>query len=266
MLECVVNLSEGRDQGLLATLTEACGDDLLDLHTDPDHNRSVATLVGDTAPRVLTERAVEALDLSGHSGVHPRLGAVDVVPFVPLAGSDMADALAARDAFARWAADDLGVPCFLYGPERSLPEVRKRAFVDLVPDVGPREPHPRAGAICVGARDLLVAWNLWLEGIDLATTRAVAARVRTDSIRTLGLQTGRYTQVSVNLVEPLHTGPAVAFDAIVAELPATARVVRAELVGLAPRAVLDAIDQGRWEELDLDDSRTIEARLARRRP
>lgn len=259
-----MNLSEGRDQIRLEGITETAGRDLLDLHADPDHNRSVATLVGVHAPRTLVGWALHNLDLATHRGVHPRLGIVDVVPFVPLTGSDMESALAARDAFAHWAVEEFGIPCFLYGPERSLPEIRKRAFGDLLPDVGPRTPHPRAGAICVGARGVLVAWNLWIDGLDVAATRAIAGRVRTDSIRTLGLQVGRFTQVSVNLVDPLWTGPDAAYDAITSELPAHARIVRAELVGLAPRAMLDAIDPSRWEELDLDDSRTIEARLARR--
>ena len=258
-----MNLSEGRDPALLAGMAAAAGPRLLDLHSDPDHNRSVATMVGHDAPRTLAQWALQNLDLSAHRGVHPRLGTVDVVPFVPLDGSDMDSALSARDSFAHWAAEELGVPCFLYGPERSLPEVRKRAFVDLDPDVGPGSPHPRAGAMCVGARGFLVAWNLWIDGLDISETRALAARVRSGAIRTLGLQVGRLTQVSVNLVDPLRVGPDAAYDAITLALPAHARVVRAELVGLVPRAVLDAIDPGRWEELDLDDARTIEARLAR---
>jgi len=262
VLECVVNISEGRDPGLIEGLVATCGSSLLDLHTDADHNRSVATLVGTSAPRDLARWALANLDLGAHEGVHPRLGTIDVVPFVPLGDATMTDAIAARDSFARWAAAELGIPCFHYGPERSLPSVRRDAFRGLSPDAGPAVPHPRAGAICVGARGPLVAWNLWIDGIDLATTRTVASIVRTDTIRTLGLQTGHHTQVSVNLVDPMRAGPDMAHDAIVAALPPDARILRAELVGLVPRAVLARIDADRWEELDLDDSRTIEARLA----
>lgn len=265
MLECVVNVSEGRDTDLLSSLSGAAGPELLDVHTDPDHNRSVFTLVGTDAPRRLAMAAVSALDISRHEGVHPRLGVVDVVPFVPLAGSTMADALAARDEFARWAADELGVPCFLYGPDRTLPEVRRRAWRDLAPDVTPvgnDAPHPTAGAMCVGARNILVAWNVWLDA-DLDTAREIARRVRTGSIRTLGLQTGRYVQVSINLVDPLAHGPAEAWDAVAVEAQSLGTVVmRSELVGLVPRAVLDATEESRWEELDLSIDRTIEARLA----
>ena len=265
MLECVVNVSEGRDLGLLAGLSGPLGHDLLDVHTDPDHNRSVFTLVGTDAPRRLSKAAVDMLDITRHTGVHPRLGVVDVVPFVPLGESTMNEAISARNDFARWAADELGVPCFLYGPERSLPEIRRRAWNDLPPDVAPlncRSPHPTAGAICVGARDVLVAWNVWLD-TSLATAREIARRVRTASIRTLGMQTGGHVQVSINLVDPLVDGPAVAWDAITRESRDLGAVMlRSELVGLVPRAVLDAVDESRWEELDLSIDRTIEARLS----
>ena len=282
MLECVVNISEGRNSGLLDRWCSDLGPDVLDLHVDPDHNRSVFTLVGETAPRALARLAVAALDLGAHAGVHPRLGVVDVVPFVPLEGSTMHDACRARDGFATWAATELGVPCFLYGPlldgplvldgplgdngaERTLPDVRRRAWGDLSPDTGPARPHASAGAICVGARRPLVAYNVWLSRCDLATTRAIASVVRTTEMRTLGLQVGAFTQVSMNLVEPGVTGPMEAYDRVATEATRHGAVVeRAELVGLVPAAVLGAIPEGRWGQLDLSEDRTIEARLARR--
>ena len=119
MLECVVNISEGRDVPAIAAIARAAGPGLLDVHTDPDHHRSVLTLVGEDAPRAVTREAVARLDLRRHQGAHPRIGVVDVVPFVALAGSSAADALAARDRFAGWAAGELGLPCFRYGPERT---------------------------------------------------------------------------------------------------------------------------------------------------
>lgn len=148
MLECVVNVSEGADSSVLHALREAVRNDLLDVHSDAHHNRSVFTLVGEKAPRALTRVAVGLLSIATHDGVHPRLGVVDVVPFVPLSGSSMDDALAARQRFAQWAADELGLPSFLYGPERSLPTIRKNAWTPLFPDVGTREPHS-TGAQCV---------------------------------------------------------------------------------------------------------------------
>ena len=123
MLECVVNVSEGRREDRLGVLAAAAGADLLDVHRDGDHHRAVLTLVGTEAPRRVAAAAVAELDLRAHDGVHPRLGVVDVVPFVPLEPATMADAVAARDAFAAWAGGELGVPCFLYGEERSLPRI-----------------------------------------------------------------------------------------------------------------------------------------------
>lgn len=262
MLECVVNISEGRDAAALAALAAAAGDDLLDLHRDPDHHRAVLTLVGEDAPRAVAAEAVARLDLTGHDGVHPRLGVVDVVPFVALSGSGPSDALAARDAFARWFADACAVPSFLYGPERTLPDVRRHAFRDLVPDVGPAVPHPTAGATAVGAREVLVAYNAWLGEDDVAGARLVAAAVRGPELRALGLQVGDRVQVSMNLVAPDIVGPALAYDRVAAAAAERGLTVAgAELVGLLPRAVLDAAPRGRWTELDLADDRTIEARV-----
>lgn len=157
VLECVVNVSEGRDAKTIAAMSDAVGRSLLDVHSDPFHHRSVLTFAGPpdvvvAAARRLGLAAVDLLDLRRHSGVHPRLGVLDVVPFVPYGGGTMADAIGERDSYAAWLGNEIGVPCFCYGPERSLPEVRRRAFVDLEPDYGPLEPHPTAGATCVGAR------------------------------------------------------------------------------------------------------------------
>lgn len=254
-----MNVSEGRDAAVLGALAAAAGDDLLDLHRDPHHHRSVLTLVGEEAVRRVATLAVERIDLRSHQGVHPRIGAVDVVPFVPLAGSTMADAVAARDRFAAWAADELGVPCFLYGPERTLPELRRGAFGSFGPDTGPTAPHPTAGSCAVGAREVLVAWNLWVDA-DVAAARRAAAAVRGDGIRALGLAVGDRVQVSMNLVEPLRVGPAEAWDRVAALVP----VAGAELVGLVPAAALARTPRARWAALDLAEDRTIEARLARR--
>jgi glutamate formiminotransferase len=264
VLECVVNVSEGRDRARLDALAAAAGDDLLDVHTDPHHHRTVLTLVGEDAPRAVAAAAVASLDLRGHDGVHPRLGVVDVVPFVALDGSAAADAIAARDRFLAWFADAHGVPCFAFGPERSLPEVRRRAFADLSPTAGPPEPHPTAGATAVGARPPLVAYNVWLDRGDLAAAHAIAAALRRPALRALGLQVGPRVQVSMNLVEPAALGPAAAFDLVVEAARAVgASVAGAELVGLVPTAVLRAVDPDRWAALDLAEDRTIEARVRR---
>jgi len=263
VLECVVNISEGRNIALLAGLAEALSGHLLDVHTDTDHNRSVFTLVGEEAPRLLTRLVVERLSLDDHEGVHPRLGVVDVVPFVPLFGATFTEAERARGDYARWVADELSIPVFSYGTHRTLPFIRAHAWRDLEPDFGPAAPHPTAGAVCVGAREPLVAYNVWLRDTPVEVTRAIAREVRTAHIRTLGLQVGEYTQVSMNLVAPGDAGPMQAYDSVV-ECAARhgAGVAHAELVGLLPAAVLAGIPGGRWEELDLSEDRTIEARLA----
>ncbi len=260
MLECVLNISEGADAAAVDALATAAGPDLLDLHSDPHHNRSVLTTVGEDSPRQVAHAAVERLDLRRHQGAHPRFGVVDVVPFVPLAGSTMTEAETARDGFLTWAATELGIPGFAYGRHRTLPEVRRRAFVDLAPDAGPSRPHPRAGAVAVGAREVLVAWNLWLVEPDLARAREVARVVRGPHLRALGLAVGPRVQVSMNLIAPLVVGPAEAWDLVSALVP----IAGAELVGLAPESVLAHTPEERWGQLDLSPDRTIEARLARR--
>ena len=266
LLECVVNISEGRRREVIDEIAAAAGSDLLDLHLDPDHHRSVLTLVGEAAPRAVAAAAVRLLDLTDHAGAHPRIGVVDVVPFVALDGSTPGDALAARDAFATWFAEVHGVPCFRYGPERTLPEVRRRAFVDLAPDTGPERPHPTAGATAVGAREVLVAYNAWLDRDDLGAARDIARVVRRPELRALGLQVGPRVQVSMNLVAPEVLGPAAAYDLVAAAaLERGVDVDGAELVGLVPARVLHAVPRSRWVELDLDEDRTIEARVAGRR-
>jgi glutamate formiminotransferase len=265
VLECVINVSEGRDAAVIAAIASAAGRDLLDVHSDPHHHRSVLTVVGEDAARAVASRAVDLLDLRDHDGVHPRLGVVDVVPFVALDGAAPADAVDARDRFVAWFAAEHGVPCFRYGPERSLPDVRRHAFATLAPDAGPAAPHPTAGACAVGARALLVAYNVWLAEPDLERARAIAAAVRGPAVRALGLPVGDRVQVSLNLVDPERLGPGEAYD-LVASTAATvgASVDGAELVGLVPDAVLRREPTERWHELDLTAERTIESRLVRR--
>lgn len=269
MLECVVNVSEGRDLTVLARLDAACGGDLLDRHSDPHHHRSVYTLVGEEAPRRLARAAVDLLTIGRHDGEHPRLGVVDVVPFVPLGASSIGDARRARDEFAWWVAHELDVPVFVYGPagtgETQLPDIRRNAWIERGPDLGPSTPHPTAGAMCVGVRDVLVAYNVWLRGpMDRSMLVAIANEVRRDGIRTLPLVLDGRPQVSMNLVDPLRVGPDRAYDAVRSVCDEVGVTIdRAELVGLAPRVVIDRIDATRWIELDVSLDRTIEARLER---
>ena len=270
MLECVVNVSEGRRPDVVGALAASCQRALLDLHSDAHHNRSVFTLAGEEvedAVRALAGTAVALLDLREHEGVHPRIGVLDVVPFVPLADRDLRAATAARDRFAQWAGKELSLPCFVYGPERSLPELRKTAFLSLSPSSGPAAPHPTAGACAVGARSVLVAYNVWLAPTQPATARAIAAKLRGPLVRALGFDVGGRPQVSCNLIDPVTFSPADAYEAVSElALAAGAEVTGAELVGLIPSGVLEAIPADRWISLGLGEDATIEARLSRPRP
>ena len=268
MLECVINVSEGRRDTAITAVAAAAGACLLDVHTDPHHHRSVLTLAGagvEAAARALTVMAVSVVDLRSHRGVHPRLGAVDVVPFVPLGETTPAEARAAQVRFAGWMSEALAVPCFLYGARVSLPEVRRRAFRTLWPGTGPVLPHPSAGATCVGTRPVLVAYNVWLhEGTSRAVAVAIASALRSPVVRALALGAGDHLQVSMNLLDPVEVGPAQAYDEVARQARARgAGIDRAEVVGLVPEAVLATAPKQRWAELDLDPGRTIEARLER---
>jgi glutamate formiminotransferase len=283
--ECVVNISEGRDADVVAAVGAAAGAVLLDIHSDAEHHRSVLTLGGPldevvAGVRRLATAAVERIDLTGHTGVHPRLGAVDVVPFVPLSGPDgtptpWPSVLGARDAYARWSADDLGVPCFLYGPERSLPDVRRAAFGTVSPDTGPTAPHPTAGATAVGARTVLIAYNVWLAaaGPDgpspdelVAVARSLATQLRRPGLRTLGLAVAGGAQVSCNVVDPAAVSLTEVYDEVARCAEAQGCMARrGELVGLLPDSALAAVPERRWSELGLRAEDTIEFRLDARR-
>jgi len=273
MFECVVNISEGRDAARLAAFELSAGKSLRDRHSDADHHRSVFTLINDARPleddvRRLVSEVVATLDLREHTGAHPRFGVVDVVPFVALVADQAGDARALRDETAAFMGAELAVPCFLYGSlgdssERTLPEVRRGAFRSLAPDFGPAIAHPSAGAAAVGARGILVAWNIWLADVDLSVTRAIAAAVRSPSVRALGLALGERTQVSCNLIDVAQTRPSEVADRVIELLPRSGRIERCELVGLIPRALLEREDPQRWTELDLSAQRTIESRLGR---
>jgi glutamate formiminotransferase len=278
IFECVVNVSEGRDDVVLAALAASTGPALLHLHRDPNHHRAVLTLAGTAeavaaAARALATDTVARLDLRDHEGAHPRLGVLDVVPFVPYQPGrrppeDLSHAVALRDDFAHWLGTELGVPSFLYGPlpgggNRTLPEIRRHAFAvgGLAPDFGPPRPDPRTGASAVGARRVLVAYNVWVSSVEVA--RRVAPAVRGPAVRALGLAVGDRAQVSCNLIDPAAYGPARLFDEVGALVAQAGGAVQgAELVGLLPQTVLAAIPRSRWAGLGLDERSTIEARLA----
>lgn len=273
VIECVPNFSDGRDPAVGAALRAAIasvpGVKLLGWHADPDHNRSVATFAGEPGPvqeaaRAAIACALERIDLRRHDGVHPRLGATDVCPFVPLRAADMPICVQAACELGQRVGSELALPVYFYGeaartPERrALPDVRRGGFEGLReaierdparrPDAGPARLHPSAGAVAIGARGFLVAFNVVLESQDLALARAIARVIRESDgglpgIRALGLalaSQGR-VQVSVNLCAPERTGLVAVFAAIAGLAARQGVEVRtSELVGLAPRFALDA--------------------------
>lgn len=292
LLECVPNVSEGHDTATIAALAAAVetpGVHLLDLHSDRDHNRSVLTLAGEPAALHagllrLYEAALATIDLRRQRGVHPRLGAVDVVPFVPLAGATMDDAVAAAESLAAEVAARFALPVFLYeeaarrAERRALPNVRRGGFEGLPakladpewrPDFGPAAAHPSAGATIIGARFFLIAFNVVLESNDLALAHSIARRTRESTgglprVRAIGVplpSRGR-VQVSLNLLDYRVTSMAQAF-AHVARLAREggAEVAASELVGLVPEAALleDLAALG----LALTPARVLERQLER---
>ena len=268
LLECVPNVSEGRDAALIRSLgdaVEAAGARLLDVHADVDHHRSVFTYLGppdavERATLSLARLAVERIDMRQHAGVHPRVGAVDVVPFVPLRGLSMADAVASARRVGRAFCEATGVPVFFYAeaatdPERrELPVVRWGGFERLAerlaepewhPDCGGPAPHPTAGLTIVGARSMLIALNAMLDTPDAATARAIATTIRESApgglprVRAIGvpLASRGIAQVSMNLLDYRVTPPAVVVERVRREARARGVAVTAwELVGCAPAA------------------------------
>ena len=271
MFECVINISEGRDVDVLDELCDAAGSSLRDVHSCEFHHRSVFTLINDDDALVrdvhsLIDAAYERLDLTTHEGVHPRFGVVDVVPFVALERREGDHAVALRDELAQWLATTYEVPVFLYGPladhtTRTLPEVRKAAFLSLAPDLGPARASSRRGSVAVGARDILVAWNLWLVDVTLEQARMIAKEIRQPALRTLAFAAGDAVQVSCNIVDVETVFPSQVYDRVRTLLPEGGQISRAELVGLVPTALLERENPARWVELGLSRDATIEQRI-----
>jgi glutamate formiminotransferase len=272
LLEAVPNFSEGRRAEVceaLAAAARGAGARVLDLERDPDHHRCVLTLAGPPAELARAAfasaaRAVDLIDLSRHRGSHPRMGAVDVLPFVPLEDASMDDAVRlAREVGARIGAE-LGVPVYLYEAaastpaRRNLADVRRPRFEGLAglvgrdpawaPDFGPPRLHPTAGAVAVGARRFLVAFNVDLESADVAVARRIARRLRErdgglPALKALGLylETRGCAQVSMNVCDYSRTGLLDAFRAVEREAARDGVAVRSgEIVGLVPRDAFPA--------------------------
>ena len=288
-LESVPNFSAGRDRETVAALRAALASParLLDVHVDDDHNRSVFTLVGDHHALVDTllagiRVAVERIDLAAHHGVHPRVGAADVVPIVHVRPADEDRAHDAALALADRIADELELPVFFYAGltaarrppaffRRGGPhELQRRIDAgELAPDRGPSRLHPTAGAVLVGVRKPLVAFNVNLRSRDLEAAREIARLVRErdgglPGVRALGLELRRagLVQVSMNLEDWERTAPHVVVERIAAEAKARGiEVDGSELVGLMPAGAAVAAAGKTLLLPDLDTGRVLELRL-----
>ncbi|GAC1470063.1 MAG: glutamate formimidoyltransferase [Chloroflexota bacterium] len=277
LLEAVPNFSEGRRRDVVEAIVNAGrsvdGVRVLDVHSDNDHNRTVLTLAGDTesvqeAVYRATVVATELIDLRQHMGEHPRLGATDVVPFIPLGDSSMTDAILAARSFGERVASALEIPVYFYEeaatrPERqNLENVRQRGFEDLRdrighdetrrPDLGAACVHATAGAIAIGARGPLIAYNIYLHTRDLSIAKAIAKTVRHSSgglrfVKALGLDIPArgQVQVSMNLTNFKKSALQTVFNLVRAEAEARGVLVaESEIVGLVP---LDAlVDAARY--------------------
>lgn len=260
-LECVINVSEGRDLKLLSMLEQSCMHSLLDVHSDIYHNRSVFTLFGPSLyndVKALTKAAVSNLNINSHDGVHPRYGVVDVVPFCPLGSTSFEDATTLRDTYARWLWKDLQVPSFLYGTGRSLPQIRRilRDNERAAPDIGHAPGHVTAGYCAVGTRPPLVAYNLIMnEPID--EIKELAQRLRDSNIKTLALEINGQSQLSTNLVNPKEIGPIE----LIRFVESTHQIKSTELVGLIPQEVIQNYTKSELDQSGIDESSTIEYRI-----
>lgn len=262
-LLAVPNVSEGRDPEAINAIGRAFDATLLDTHSDPDHHRSVFTLAGApgelaTAVCVGAREVLERIDLTGHQGAHPRVGAIDVAPIVYLADEDRGAACAEALVLGDLLGHELELPVFLYGAlagGRSRAELRRGGTAELArrleagelhPDFGPRALHPTAGAVLVAARPPLIAFNLELAPpATLEDAQAVAAEIREggpeglESVRAIGLwlEHRHVAQVSTNIEDYRKT----ALADVIAAVRCHATPVRAELVGLAPRAAFEGL-------------------------
>jgi glutamate formiminotransferase len=295
LFECVPNVSEGRRRVVIDACASAIGGAgarLLDVSSDSAHHRSVYTFVGSSeqllaAVLALFNVAAARIDLRHHTGEHPRLGAVDVVPFVPLAGAEMAECVELARRAGAEVADRHGIPVFLYEeaatrPERRrLEDIRRGGFEGLAsktrqaiwtPDFGPSVPHPTAGASVIGARRVLIAYNVNLRSTDLAVAKTIAAAVRESSgglpfVKAMGviLADRGVVQVSMNLTNFERTSMLAAFERVASEAAARGiEVIESEIVGLVPAAALPA-DPKRALRLDqkFGDDQILENRISK---
>jgi glutamate formiminotransferase len=301
LIECVPNFSEGRRPEVLAEICRAVsqidGVTLLDSSRDETHNRSVVTFAGSAEPVVRAAtaavgRALELIDMTQHSGAHPRIGAVDVIPFVPLGNTRLEECVDLARRFGEQVAQRFELPVYLYGEAALRPERRRLADVrrgqyealreelgvnpERDPDFGPARLHPRGGAVAVGARKPLIAFNVNLATDDLALAKKIAHAIRESSgglpaVQAMGVLLEnpgepRMAQVSMNLVDWERTGIARVVRVIRRmALEAGTDIDHCELIGLAPAAALLEVAADALMLRDFSADQALELRLARDR-
>ncbi len=293
ILECVPNFSEGRDSrkidAIAETLQAIGGVRLLDICTDSDHNRTVFTFIGspeaiEKGAAAACDRALELIDMRAQQGVHPRIGAVDVVPFIPLKNADMTDAVETARRFGRAFAERNGLPVYFYGEaalveeRRELPHIRRGGYEGLekrmkepewAPDAGPSALNERSGATAVGARDFLVAYNVNLASPDLDVARKIAETIRYSSggmrfVKAIGvpLKSRGIVQVSMNLTNFRETPVKAVFDRVMSEASRHGvQVLESELIGLIPEEALQGVTPQYLMMRDFSEDRIIERHL-----
>lgn len=293
IIECVPNFSEGCDPDKIKSIAEVFqafpGVRLIDYSGDSDHNRSVFTFLGKSddvlaAALAASGKALELIDMRKQSGVHPRLGAVDVVPFIPLSTAKMQDAIEIAHRFGQQLYERFGVPVYFYGnaallPERSeLANVRRGGYEALskkmanaadAPDVGKPEFNARSGATAVGAREPLVAYNINLNCEDLRLVQKIASQIRENGgglkhVRAIGviLKSRGISQVSMNLTNCKETPLKAIYDQV--ETLAAQRgveIVESELIGLVPKCAFTGTKPKNLKLIDFDKDRLLETHL-----
>ncbi|MCK4258555.1 MAG: glutamate formimidoyltransferase [Halanaerobiales bacterium] len=293
IVECVPNISEGRRlevvEAVVNEIRQIAGVTLLDYSSDADHNRSVITFVGEVEPCKeavfrLTQKAVELIDMEKHTGEHPRMGAVDVIPFIPIKDVTMEECVAAAKSVAKRMADELNVPTYLYGeaaqrPERkNLSKIRKGQYETIKeeigneerhPDFGPAKTHPSAGVTAVGARMPLVAFNVNLDTDQKWIADKIARAVRASSggfmnVKGMGvtLEDRNQVQVSMNLDNYIKTPIYRVFETIKREAQRYGvNVVGSEIIGLVPQQAM--VDVAEWylQVEDFQSEQVLENRL-----
>nr|MBC7245987.1 glutamate formimidoyltransferase [Chloroflexota bacterium] len=290
LLECALNFSEGRREEVICAIVAAAkGVRVLDVASDKDHNRTVLTFVGspETAAEAafrVSAKAVERIDMNQHRGAHPRMGAVDVIPFVPLGQASMEEAIAVARQVGQRLGEELGIPVYLYEAaatcpqRRNLADVRQGEYEGLPqkladpkwkPDFGPDRPHPTAGATAVGARIYLVAYNVNLGTSDVRVAKAIARALRAktgglQNVKALGvmLQERNLAQVTMNVTDPFQTPlyrvlEMVRIEAARYGVP----VVGSEIVGLVPLTVILETVRYYLQLENFRDDQVLETRL-----